>query len=445
LAQSTESAVRYRFQGYISKEHPRLGRSPENIGAGRSPFRGNPSRLSNMGWQRMRIELALPPSKRDLRLDLFRGLANWLMFLGHVSTSVLAWFSFRNYGFSDGADLFVFISGYTSGLVFGRRMIEGGFLFGTTRLLRRVWQIYVAHILLLVIYLASVHFLSNSFNAPDLIDRFNVAPLLNAPVETITQGLLLRYKPLNLDVLPLYVVLMGAFPPVLWLMLRHRNWVMLGSVLLYFAARQFGWNLPSYPSGVWYFNPLAWQLLFVLGAWLALGGANTLHFLVRSRAVLVFGLAYLLFAAVMTLSGLIPQLQGMLPRALFEAFNPNDKTNLAPYRFLHLAILIIVGVRLIPIDAPGLQAAIWKPLIKCGQQSLEVFAVGIYLAFIGYFILTTSYNGIVAQLLAGAAGIAIMTAVAYYRSWSKRVEKSAHAHSGSPSPDKSHATAGSAG
>ena len=393
----------------------------------------------------MRIELALPPSKRDLRLDLFRGLANWLMFLGHVSTSVLAWFSFRNYGFSDGADLFVFISGYTSGLVFGRRMIEGGFLFGTTRLLRRVWQIYVAHILLLVIYLASVHFLSNSFNAPDLIDRFNVAPLLNAPVETITQGLLLRYKPLNLDVLPLYVVLMGAFPPVLWLMLRHRNWVMLGSVLLYFAARQFGWNLPSYPSGVWYFNPLAWQLLFVLGAWLALGGANTLHFLVRSRAVLVFGLAYLLFAAVMTLSGLIPQLQEVLPRALFETFNPNDKTNLAPYRFLHLAILIIVGVRLIPIDAPGLQAAIWKPLIKCGQQSLEVFAVGIYLAFIGYFILTTSYNGIVAQLLAGAAGIAIMTAVAYYRSWSKRVEKSAHAHAGSPSPDKSHATDGSAG
>ena len=81
----------------------------------------------------MKIELALPPSKRDLRLDLFRGLANWLMFLGHVSTSVLAWFSFRNYGFSDGADLFVFISGYTSALVFGRRMLEGGFVFGTAR------------------------------------------------------------------------------------------------------------------------------------------------------------------------------------------------------------------------------------------------------------------------------------------------------------------------
>ena len=390
----------------------------------------------------MKVELALPPSKRDLRLDLFRGLANWLMFLGHVSTSVLAWFSFRNYGFSDGADLFVFISGYTSALVFGRRMLEGGFVLGTTRLLRRVWQIYVAHILLFVIYLASVHLLSSRFNAPDFIDRFNVAPLLNAPVETITQGLLLRYKPLNLDVLPLYVILMGAFPPVLWLMLRHRNWVMLGSVLLYFAARQFGWNLSSYPSGVWYFNPFAWQLLFVLGTWLALGGASTMHFLVRSRAVLVLGLAYLLFAAVMTLSGLIPELQTLFPRVLFEVFNPNDKTNLAPYRFLHLTIVIILGARFIPIDAPGLHATIWKPLVKCGQQSLEVFAVGIYLSFIGYFVLEATSNGIFAQLLVGTAGISIMTAVAYYRSWSKRIEKTAHAHVSPTVAEESHAPAG---
>ncbi|MEO8318341.1 MAG: OpgC domain-containing protein [Bradyrhizobium sp.] len=382
----------------------------------------------------MLVELARR-SKRDLRLDLFRGLANWAMFLGHISSTVLAWCSFRNYGFSDGADLFVFISGYTSALVFGRKMLENGFVFGTTRILRRVWQIYAAHILLFVFYLASAHFLAAKFNAPDWIDRFNVGPLLADPVATITQGLLLRYKPLNLDVLPLYVVLMGAFPPVLWLMLRHRNWVMLGSVLVYFAARRFGWNLPSYPSGVWYFNPFAWQLLFVLGAWLGLGGAETLHFLVRSRAVLVLGLSYLLFALVTTLAGLIPDLQGLFPRVLFEAFNPNDKTNLAPYRFLHLAILITLVARWIPTDAPGLQAAIWHPLVKCGQQSLEVFCVGIYLSFIAYFVLATTSNDVVSQLLVGSAGLAIMTAVAYYRSWSKRVEKSGHADHHRPAPD----------
>ena len=386
----------------------------------------------------MKIELALQPSQRDLRLDLFRGLANWLMFLGHISSTVLAWFSFRNYGFSDGADLFVFISGYTSALVFSRRILERGFVFGTTRLLRRVWQIYVAHILLFVFYLASVHFLSSQFNTPDFIDIFNVAPLLNAPVETLMQGLLLRYKPLNLDVLPLYVVLMGAFPPVLWLMLRHGNWVMVASVLLYFAARQFGWNLPSYPSGVWYFNPFAWQLLFVLGAWLALGGANTLHFLVRSRAVFLLGLMYLAFAAAMTLAAHLPALQELFPRSVFEAFNPNDKTNLAPYRFLHLAIVIILGARLIPIDAPGLQAAIWRPLVKCGQQSLEVFCVGIYLAFVASLILDKTSGGVLAQLLVGAGGLAIMTAVAYYRSWSKRAEKQLHADSHRAAAEQAH-------
>ncbi|MGY3617060.1 OpgC domain-containing protein [Bradyrhizobium sp. USDA 10063] len=390
----------------------------------------------------MRAKLALPPGTRDLRLDLFRGLANWAMFLGHIPSSMLAWLTFRNYGFSDGADLFLFISGYTSATVYTRRMDDGGFIFGTTRLFRRVWQIYVAHVLLFVFYLASIHFLSQGFDLPDLIDRYNVAPLIHAPVETLTQGLTLKFKPVNLDVLPLYVLLMGIFPLVLWLMLRSPNGVMLGSVLLYFAARQFGWNLSSYPSGVWYFNPFAWQLLFVVGAWLALGGSETLHFLVRSRLVVLLGAIYLAFALVLTLSAHLPELERMLPRALFEAFNPNDKTNLAPYRFLHLAVLITLAARFIPIDAQGLQAAIWRPLVKCGQQSLEVFCVGIYLSFIGYFVLRTISDGVFAQLIVGSGGLAIMTAVAYYRSWSKRVEKTSFAHSNRPTAEQTGAPIG---
>jgi hypothetical protein len=393
----------------------------------------------------MSVTTALPPSKRDLRLDLFRGLANWAMFLGHIPSTVLAWLTFRNYGFSDGADLFVFISGYTSASVYTRKMSERGFVFGATRLLKRVWQIYAAHVLLFVFYISSIHFLSHKFNAPDFIDQFNVAPLTNAPVEALVEGLLLKYKPVNLDVLPLYVVLMSSFPPILWLMLKHRNWIMFGSVLLYFAARQFGWNFPSYPSGVWYFNPFAWQLLFVLGAWLALGGADTLNFLVRSRLVFCVGVTYFLFATIMTFAAFLPELQAVFPRFLFDAFNPNDKTNLAPYRFLHLALLIIVVARIIPIDAPGLRAAIWRPLVKCGQQSLEVFCVGIYLSFIAYFILEATSDGVLAQLLVGAGGLSIMTAVAYYRSWSKRVEKSVYADLHRPIGEEGHLPIGGLG
>ena len=65
---------------------------------------------------------------------------------------------------------------------------------------------------------------------------------------------------------------MAFFPPVLWMMLRKPDLTMAGSVALYVAARAFDWNLRSFPDGNWYFNPFCWQLLFVFGAWLALGG-----------------------------------------------------------------------------------------------------------------------------------------------------------------------------
>jgi hypothetical protein len=376
----------------------------------------------------MPVNVALPSSRRDLRLDLFRGLANWAIFLGHIPNTVLTWLTTRNYGFSDGADLFVFISGYTAAFVFARMMLKRGFLIGTTRLFKRVWQLYVAHVLIFVFYLTSVHYLAHNFNIPHLMSQFNVARLMEYPVETLTQGLLLKFKPLNLDILPLYIVLMSMFPPVLWLMLRYRNWVMLGSALVYLAARHYGWNFSSYPSGVWYFNPLTWQLLFMLGAWLALGRAAAIDFLMRSRLVLCLSIVFLIFALMMTLSAQIAELQKIFPTALFEAFNPNDKTNLAPYRVVHLGILILLMVRLIPIDWSGFGWPIFRPLIKCGQQSLEVFCVGVFLSFIAHVVLETVSNSFFAQLLVGGAGLAIMTGVAYYRSWSKQIDKPVTAH-----------------
>src|SRR5947208_2721702 len=98
----------------------------------------------------MEIHAVLPPQGRDLRLDLFRGVANWGIFLDHIPNNTVNWITTRNYGFSDAADLFIFISGYTVAFVFAKTMIERGFVVGATRLVRRVWQIYVAHVFLFV-------------------------------------------------------------------------------------------------------------------------------------------------------------------------------------------------------------------------------------------------------------------------------------------------------
>jgi hypothetical protein len=375
-------------------------------------------------WETITIRSVLVKPRRDVRLDLFRGLANWLIFLGHIPDSALAWFTTRNYGFSDGADLFVLISGYTATFVFGNMMTERGFIIGATRLLRRVWQLYAAHLLLFFLYLTAVHYVAHRFDDLHLMDQFNVAPLMDFPVETLAQGLILKFKPLNLDVLPLYIVLMAAFPVVLWLMLRWRNAVMIGSAGLYLAARHHGWNLSSYPAAVWYFNPFAWQLLFVLGAWLALGGAAASRWLLSSRTLLIMSAGFLVFALVMTLSERIPALRELVPDHLASLFIPNDKTNLGPYRILHLASLVLIVVRLVPIDWPGLKWPVLQPLIRCGQQSLPVFCVGLFLSFVAHFVLEFGSEGLPAQLLVGAAGLWIMTIVAYYRTWSKRVDRS---------------------
>src|SRR5450432_4315825 len=103
---------------------------------------------------------AVAAAERELRIDLFRGLALWLIFIDHVSPDLLTWFTIRSYGFSDAAEIFIFISGYTAAFVYGRAMQGSGFLVAGVRVLRRVWQIYVAHIFIVIMLLAEISFVT---------------------------------------------------------------------------------------------------------------------------------------------------------------------------------------------------------------------------------------------------------------------------------------------
>src|SRR6202158_2035740 len=233
----------------------------------------------------MRACANLPLAARDVRLDLFRGAANWAIFLDHIPHEVLSSITTRNYGFSDAADLFVFIAGYTAACVFGRIMIEQGCVAAVARLLKRALKLYAAHIIVLVVYVATVGFVSRGLHDPDDLSQFNIAVFMSNPLWELWQALLLRYKPVNLDVLPLYVLLLATFAPALWLMVRRPTLTLVCSLAVYFAGRHFGWNLAASPSGLWYFNPFAWQLLFFLGAWIALGGTQAIQSIIRTRTV----------------------------------------------------------------------------------------------------------------------------------------------------------------
>ena len=105
----------------------------------------------------------IPHAGRDLRLDFFRGLSLWFIFLNHIPSSTVGWLTNRFYGFSDAAEIFVFISGYTAAFVYGRIMLERGFVVASARILKRVWQLYVAFVFLSVIYIAQTAYVAHRF------------------------------------------------------------------------------------------------------------------------------------------------------------------------------------------------------------------------------------------------------------------------------------------
>src|SRR6202020_2561927 len=186
-------------------------------------------------------------AERELRLDLFRGLALWLIFIDHLPQNLLTWLTIRNYGFSDATEIFIFISGYTASFVYGRAMRDAGFVVATARILRRVWQIYVAHVFLFTIFLAEISYVATSFENPLYTEEMGILDFLKEPDVTIVQALLLRFRPVNMDVLPLYIVLMLFLPLILWLM-RRRPDLTLGicvAYLLFSFLVTLTWYLPQ--------------------------------------------------------------------------------------------------------------------------------------------------------------------------------------------------------
>ena len=372
---------------------------------------------------------------RDLRLDLFRGIALWLIFLDHIPSNLVAWGTLRNYGFSDATEIFVFVSGYTAAFVYGKEMRERGFIIAGARILRRTWQIYVAHVFLFAIYLAEISYVATSFENPLYAEEMNILDFLKQPDVTIIQALLLKFKPSNMDVLPLYIILLLLFPPTLWLLLFRSTLALGASVLLYVLTWEFNWNMPSYPSGHWYFNPFAWQLLFVFGAWCALGGAQRLATVLRSPVTVSIAIAYLLFAFVISLTWYIPGMGQYVPHWLEEVIYPIDKVNLDVLRFAHFLALAVVTVKFIPRDWPFLKSRWAWPAIVCGQHSLEIFCLGVFLSFAAHFAMVEVSGAFWMQLLVSAVGILIMIAAAGLIRWYKLAEGRSPGSRSMKSPD----------
>jgi hypothetical protein len=363
------------------------------------------------------------PTERDLRLDLFRGIALWLIFLDHIPSNAVSWITIRNYGFSDATEIFVFISGYTAAFVYGRAMTAHGFIVAAARVLKRAWQIYVAHVFLFAIYLAEIAYVVHSFDNPLYTEEMGVLDFMKNPDVTILQALLLKFKPVNMDVLPLYIVLLLWFAPILWLLLRSLSLGLIVSAAIYTLSWIFDWNIAAYPSGSWVFNPFAWQLLFVFGAWCALGGAKRLSRWLNSPIVFALAAVYLTFAFAIAMTWYFPRFGAFVPHFVGEAIYPIDKTNLDVLRILHFLSLAVITVWFVPRDWPALKSRFFWPAIVCGQHSLGIFCLGVFLSFAGHFVFTEVSNRVLTHVIVSFAGIVIMVAAAWLISWYRIIER----------------------
>jgi len=370
------------------------------------------------------VKANLAAFQHDARLYLTLGIANWSVFVDHIPNNVVNLLTLRNFGFSGAADLFVFVVGYGVAIIHGRMALERGYVVAATRIFRRVWRLYAAYVVLFVIYIDTIAYVASQSMAPEIISDYNISGILEHPLRTLVQGLVLQEEPLNLDLLQLMIPLMAFFPFALWGLLRRPNLTLAASVGLYLAARWFGWTFHAYPDVEWTFNPLCWQMLMVLGGWFAVTGVSG-HALHKISWLRALAGAYLVLAMAITLMRHSPALSAYLPDFVLNGISPADKENLAPYRVIHFLALAFLATYLIPADHPGLQ---WKPLqmvIRCGEEWLAVFCIGVFLSFAGHLILITGANLVVMQIGVSLAGFAAMAAVAYYISWSKRQDEPA--------------------
>ena len=324
---------------------------------------------------------------RDHRIDFFRGLALIFIFWDHVPDNPFAQLTLRNFGFSDAAEVFVFLAGYAAVLAYGRVVERDGFVVACLRILRRTWVLYVAHIFLLTLLMGIVFVANNHVETRDMVREMGLEYFVGNPQQALADELLLRFKPNLTDPLPLYILLMGALPLILPIMLRNVAVAVGLSIAMYMMVPLFGWNLRAYEGGgYWYFNPVAWQLIFVLGGAFAMytqrpSSLRPTVLPVWQQPLFLLAAVYLLMAGTLTFLWKFPDVHdALLPKAFTDLIYPISKTDLSPLRLLHFVALVYVVAKSLPASMTWLDNWPARQTCRMGRYSLEIFCLGVLLA-----------------------------------------------------------------
>jgi hypothetical protein len=343
---------------------------------------------------------------RDLRIDFFRGFALWCMLIDHMIESWLRAITLKEYGFCDGAELFVLLSGVSAGMVYHRAMVRYGLGAAWLKIARRIVAIYRTHLILFMLFVAEVGLLVAWLNPPSFLEFLTLDQFSAHPFLTVWNAVRLGTEPKFFDILPLYIVLLFLFAITLPL-IRWPRLLLGGSVLLYMATRVFSLNLGPW-TDTWFFNPLAWQVIFMIGV--------TSPYILKARDYwLGWDWLAVLFSLFSLFESHAKHLNGHIPAALLIHFDVG-KPAVHPFRLLAIVSLGWLAWRYIPATANWLRSRWAAPLVLLGQHSLGVFASSILISVFGEAILFT-HSGWTSQILVQGLGTMALVAVAAVAAW----------------------------
>lgn len=349
-------------------------------------------------------------SKRDHRIDALRGLALIMMYIDHIPENLLNRFTMRNVGFADAAEVFVLLAGYASWLAYGRRIPRDGFWVVCKRIFARCWKIYLFQMGLVLISLFSIYqwrriwVLPVDFLEPELAHGYSIA-------RSFWRLLLLDALPSNLNILPLYIILLSFFP-LLYLAMQYRWWLALGvSGLLWGWVNLDPWfNFPNWldPDG-WFFNPLAWQFLFVLGVYGSVLAKKHGGDLPAIRGLQYSAILYLLFSFFEAFPW---QYWGLPDLRLIELSIP-AKAYLSPLRLLDVMAIFYL-VQSVQWTKWFSEAWLGQILALYGRHSLEVFSLSTLFDLWGRLMFASWGESIWLQVIVNSVGVYVFYLLSLY-------------------------------
>lgn len=366
--------------------------------------------------------------ERDLRIDFFRGLALIFIFIDHIPDNIWASATLRNFGFADASEVFVLLAGYSAGLAYWSMAERGDFRGALVRASRRASEIYVWHVIVFIASAILLYGAARIFQNPSYVTNIAIGGLATDPWRTLGSTMVLFYQPNQMNILPMYVVLMFWLPAVLILLRRSVILTLAISFAIWLAVNVAAFNLPAHQREAgWFFNPFAWQLLFTAGAAASVvvrrmqTEAQTQTPAMPRAAFLVLASIYVLFAFIVA----APWIQiswlpdgRLLPREIVE---PMDKHYLSAWRLLHVLALAYLVAAIVPARASWLRQR-WAQVVQtCGRHSLEIFSLGTLLSFLGWIALTQLGASKAAMHAVNVLGIAIMAAAAWEMSRRKEL------------------------